>query len=54
MVKLISVESLLKKLEELKEKNRNRPLGATMNMGIIQAMDAVNMLPCYELEEDHE
>ena len=49
---LICVEEFLEKLKEIKAMNKDRPLGFTMNMGINQAMDAVNTLPCYEWEED--
>lgn len=51
-MRLICVEAFLEKLEEIKAKNKDRPLGATMNMGIIQAMDVANTLPCYEVMED--
>ena len=49
---LICVEEFLEKLKEIKAMNKDRPLGFTMNIGINQAMDAVNTLPCYEWEED--
>lgn len=51
-MRLINIDSLIEKLEELKEVNKHRPLGVTMNMGLIQAMDVADSLPCYEVVED--
>ena len=55
MARLINVDKLVEKLEAMKEKNIDRPLGATMNMGLNQAIAVANAMLFFEvMEEDDE
>lgn len=53
MGKYVDVELYCKELKKLQEKNVARPLGATMNIGLCQAIEVANYM-AFEAREENE